>query len=165
MWQIESLPSFAANPHAFLSYQLTNNRTDRPTDLFVTLDKLALASRHYRLEILPGQFTTSDQVANVLQIGWQERMTVHYRVLPLEDESRTCLLSECPFLEDGDVSIAECMKSDGMDFLCLVWAAETFEVSNRCGALLFVSFGPPCRETYSVHSFTFRLECMEGSSK
>jgi hypothetical protein len=108
--------------------QLTNNRTDRPTDLYVTLDKLSLASRHYRLEALPGQFSTDEQVGNVLQIGWQERMTIHYRVIPLDEESKTCLLSECPFTEKAACETKECVASEATDYLCLERACETFEV-------------------------------------
>jgi len=109
--------------------QMTNNRTDRPTDLYVTLDKLALASRGYRLEALPGQFETADQSGNALQIGWQERMTVHYRVISLAEEGKRCKLSECPFLEETAAPILDCAQTEAMDFLCLERACETFEVS------------------------------------
>ena len=95
----------------------------------MTLDKLSLASRHYRLEALPGQFSSTEQLANVIQIGWQERMTVHYRVIPLEEESRTCLLSEVTFSEKAESNTKECVASDSTDFLCLERACETFEVS------------------------------------
>jgi hypothetical protein len=118
-----------------LLLQVTNNRTDRPTDLFVTLDRLSLASRHYRLEALPGQFSTSEQVGNVLQIGWQERITVHYRVIPLEEESKTCLLSECAFAENAECSIKECVASEATDYLCLERACETFEVRCRLAVI------------------------------
>lgn len=121
---------FALTPafNLLLFLQLTNNRTDRPTDLYVTLDKLSLASRHYRLEALPGQFSTAEQVGNVLQIGWQERMTVHYRVIPLDEESNTCLLSECSFTEKAVCETKECVASEATDYLCLERACETFEV-------------------------------------
>lgn len=101
---------------------------DRPTDLYITLDKLSLASRQYRLEVLPGQLSTSDQIANVLQIGWQERLTVHFRVVPIEGVSSLCELSECPFLEDAVTTSQTCVKSGAMDFVCLERAYETFEV-------------------------------------
>lgn len=97
----------------------------------MTLGKLSLASRHYRLEALPGQFSTAEQVGNVLQIGWQERMTVHYRVIPLQEESKVCLLSECTFSETTACSTKECAASDSTDYLCLERACETFEV-NCC---------------------------------
>ena len=108
--------------------QLANIRTDRPTDLFLTLDKLALVSRHYRLEVLPGQFTTSDQTGNVLQIGWQERVTVHFRVVPIDDENPLCQLSECPFRQHAGATSQDCIKTTMADFFCLERAFETFEV-------------------------------------
>jgi hypothetical protein len=110
--------------------QLSNNRADRPTDLYITLDKLCVASRHYRLEALPGQVTTSEQVGNVLQIGWQERLTVHYRIVPLGTENMSCLLSECAFTEAGESSTKDCTASDAIDYLCLENANEMFEVRS-----------------------------------
>ena len=94
----------------------------------MTLDKLSLASRHYKLEALPGQFLTSEENGNVLQIGWQERVTIHYKVVPLDQESKICLLNECPFTENAQCSIKECVRSEATDFLCLERARETFEV-------------------------------------
>ena len=108
---------------------MTNNRTDRPTDLYVTLDKVALASRKYKLEVIPGQFITSDQIGSVIQIDWQERLTVHYRVLPLlEGESSFAELSVCPFKDDAVASRQKCASSTALDFVCLERAFETFEV-------------------------------------
>ena len=116
----------------FSNNKLTNNRTDRPTDLFLTLDKLSLVSRHHRLEALPGQFSTAEKAANVVQIGWQERLTVHYRVIELEVESKTCLLSGCSFSEDADSTTKECVATGATNYLCLERACETFDVSQDC---------------------------------
>jgi hypothetical protein len=96
----------------------------------MTLDKLSVASRHYKLESLPGQFITSEENGNVLQIGWQERVTIHYKVVPLNDESKTCLLSECSFTEMAQSSTADCVLSEATDYLCLERARDSFEVSN-----------------------------------
>mmetsp|Transcript_1824 Transcript_1824/g.3265 ORF Transcript_1824/g.3265 Transcript_1824/m.3265 type:complete len:313 (-) Transcript_1824:2304-3242(-) len=117
-----------------LSVELTNNRTDRPTDLFVTLDHLGLASRHYRLEALPGQFTTDPAFGDVLQIGWQERITLHYRVIQVEsDYAASCLLSECAFSESVTSTTKPCVVSDTMGYLCLEQAYESFQVrGERC---------------------------------
>jgi hypothetical protein len=95
----------------------------------MTLDKLSVASRHYKLESLPGQFITSEENGNVLQIGWQERVTIHYKVVPLNDESETCLLSECSFSEMAQSSTADCVLSEATDYLCLERARDSFEVS------------------------------------
>jgi hypothetical protein len=65
----------------------------------------------------------------VLQIGWQERVTIHYKVVPLNDESKTCLLSECSFSEMAQSSTADCVLSEATDYLCLERARDSFEVS------------------------------------
>jgi hypothetical protein len=96
--------------------------------LFVTLDRLGLASRHYRLEALPGQFTTSREFGNVLQIGWQERVAVLYRVIEADFSQKLCQLSECAFAENGECSSKNCVGSDAMGYLCLEQAFEQFEV-------------------------------------
>jgi hypothetical protein len=114
---------------ALLSVELTNNRTDRPTDLFVTLDNLGLASRHYRLEALPGQFTTGEQFGNVLQFGWQERVTLHYKVIKIDNPEQDCLVSKCAFTESGKSSTKLCADSFAVGYLCLEQAFESFEVS------------------------------------
>ena len=128
---LDPCPFFCFSHSNPLLFQVTNNRTDRPIDLYVTLDQLSLASRLYRLEILPSQFCTVDQFGNVLQIGWQERFTVHYRLVRVEGDNRICKLSECPFREDAVATSQDCVKSDAVDFLCLERACETFEVNQR----------------------------------
>ena len=87
-----------------ISVEMTNNRTDRPTDLFITLDNMGLASRHYRLEALPGQFATNADFGNVLQLGWQERITVHYKVMKNDVADKSGSLSECAFSESEECS-------------------------------------------------------------
>jgi len=134
--------SFTANPLAtfykgkdsLVSVELTNDRMDRPTDLYVTLDRLSLTSRRYRLEALPGQFTKSKEFGDVLQIGWQERVTVFYRViLPVteesksEDNNRSIILSECPFSESGFTTAIECVSSSATNYLCLDNAYSSFQ--------------------------------------
>ncbi|KAG7348164.1 ER-golgi trafficking TRAPP I complex subunit [Nitzschia inconspicua] len=112
-----------------LSVELTNVRTDRPTDLFVTLDHLGLASRHYRLEAFPGQFATRNEFGDVLQIGWQERVTVLYKVVEVDTPEKTSRLSECAFSSTCECSTKLCIDSDAMGYLCLEQAFESFETS------------------------------------
>lgn len=95
----------------------------------MTLDKLSVASRHYKLEALPGQFVTSEENGNVLQIGWQERVTIHYKVIPLAEESKVCLLSECSFTEMAKSTTIEAVYSKATDFLCLENARDSFEAT------------------------------------
>ncbi|KAL3925019.1 MAG: hypothetical protein SGILL_000681 [Bacillariaceae sp.] len=128
----KALTTSLSGKDIILSVELTNNRTDRPTDLFVTLDNLGLASRHYRLEALPGQFTTDEQFGNVLQIGWQERVTVLYKVVEVGGQNQGCMLSECAFTEAGQSSSKLCSDSDVMGYLCLEQAFQSFQVRSIC---------------------------------
>ena len=146
MYEVPVFPSlsFRANPlsttlkgkEILLSVELTNNRLDRPTDLYITLDRLTLTSRKYRLEVLPGQFSTSkefgDVLQDVLQIGWQEQVTIFYKVVLPEDESRNkiCTVSECPFSEAGDITTKQCASSSEANHLCLEDAFQSFQVSK-----------------------------------
>lgn len=117
---------------------MTNNRTDRPTDLFIGLDNLSLASRHYRLEALPGQFSDAKSGGpSSLQLGWRERMTFHYRVVPLEEDSNTCLISEHAFAEKESPgsTVKHCAASADTDYLCLERAAENFEAAWKAHQL------------------------------
>ena len=141
MYEVPVYPSlsFSAKPLAtawkgkdiLMSVELTNNRLDRPTDLYITLDRLSLTSRSYRLQALPDQFTKNEEFGDVLQIGWQERVTVHYRVISLknENEDENCILSECPFSESGVYSTKACAASGKTDHLCLEDASKSFTVS------------------------------------
>ncbi len=142
MYEVPVYPSlsFRANPlsttleekEVIVSVELTNNRLDRPTDLYVTLDRLSLTSRKYRLEALPGQFTKSKEFGDVLQIGWQEQVTVFYRVVLPEDEGEntSCQVSECPFSESGETAAKECASSSDSNHLCLEDAFGSFQVSE-----------------------------------
>ena len=98
-----------------------------------------MASRHYRLQTIPGQLKVQESAPNLVQLGWQECMTIHYQVIPLEEESNTCLLSESSFSRiDVDPLIVECVESNVTNYLCLERAWENFEVS------LGGSTGPTC---------------------
>lgn len=152
LFQRRSVAPFVLSPHTRITKkkkQLTNNRTDRPTDLYLTLDSLSLVSRHYSLEPLPGQFSTSAELGNVLQIGWQERMTVHYRVVPHKEASKVCLLSECPFTEKSQSISKKCVDSDATDYLRLERASESFEVSRSIAARPVPCLLPPLSLTFT----------------
>jgi hypothetical protein len=66
-------------------------------------------------------------------------MTFHYRVIPLEKESKTCLLSEHAFAEKeapGSTTVKECaLVSADTDYLCLERAAENFEAAWKAHQL------------------------------
>ena len=105
-----------------LPCQLTNNRNDRPNGIKIKLDKLSLVSRRYRLQHIPGQLCAEDT-----EVDWRERVTIHYRVTPVDEESNACLLSECPFGQDTS-TVSDCALSPAADFLCIEKASTRFEV-------------------------------------
>lgn len=83
---------------------------------------MGLVSRRYRLQHIPGQLCDED-----LEVDWRERLTVHYRVIPVDEVSNACLLSECPFGQDTS-TVMECALSPNADYLCLEEASARFEV-------------------------------------
>merc|ERR1711935_710117 len=87
----------------------------------------------YRLEVLPGQFSRSKEFGDVLQIGWQEQVTVFYKVVLPEDESgnKICTVSECPFSESGDITTKQCASSSEANHLCLEDAFQSFQSTWR----------------------------------
>ena len=113
--------------------ELTNNRLDRPTDLYVTLDNLSLTSRKYRLELLPGQLTKSKEFGDVLQIGWQEQVVVFCKLVVPDDDDKNaiCTVSECPFSESGETITKECASSSETNYLCLEDAFQSFQSTWR----------------------------------
>ena len=115
-------PAFSAKNEQILSLECTNCRTDRPDQLELDLDQLTMASRHYRLEPLSGQMNLSSSVT----LGWQERVTFHYKLIRNEQENAP-LLSHCPFSVSegggGPPKSTTCL----LDFLCLERAHENFE--------------------------------------
>ena len=106
--------------------QLTNHRNDRPSGINVVLNKLSLFSRQYRMDRMTGQLLSGDGTAGA-QVDWRERVTVHYRLVPLERDRSTSLLSECSFAEDT-TTLVEGALSPSTDYLCLEKACAEFEV-------------------------------------
>jgi hypothetical protein len=133
---------------------MTNYRTDRPTKLRVTLESLNLASRRYRMQRLPGQLGDEPGSPSV-QLGWQERVTVHYRIVPREQNSTTCCLSQCRFEEleetDGNFDSLDCAGTRTTDFICLENAHDDFKVSWFSFHNLGDTF-----DAYSWFVFSFR---------
>lgn len=120
------MPSFSNHSDHILSTEFTNNRTERPDKLELVVEKLSLASRCYRLESLPGQFSDRDGA----KLGWQERITAHYRIVACEGQSSSssCRLSECTLsAADEHTRISDAASSPLLNFLCLERAHQTFE--------------------------------------
>jgi len=140
MYEVPVFPSLTFNvsplnttfqeDEVLVAVELTNDRLDRPTDLYITLDHLSLVSRRYKLKVLPGQFTRSEDFGDVLQIGWQEKVTVFYGIVVPEVESqiKTCLMTECKFSETGNTYTKECASSTETNYLCLTDAFASFQV-------------------------------------
>jgi hypothetical protein len=124
------VPSYATSSEHVLSVQLTNYRADRPDKLQVILESLSVASRRYRLEAMPGQLAGK---GSDLELDWRERLSVHYRVVALEEESKTCLLTECSLSgSNGDECQSKpCASSTALGFLALERAHEHFEDTWR----------------------------------
>lgn len=78
------------------------------------------------MERLPGQLSSEDKTYGA-QVDWRERITVHYRLIPLETYNTTCLLSECSFAGDS-ATLVEAALSSTTDYLCLEKACAGFEV-------------------------------------
>ena len=82
-------------------FQLMNYRSDRDLKLEIYLEKICIASRHFQVRQLQGQIDPDSLIPNVgngpglssLQIGWQERVTLHYLVIPLEKSNLLFTLS------------------------------------------------------------------------
>ena len=124
------MPSFWKQHEYVLSVEMTNYRSDRSSELDVTLDKLCILSRHYRMELLQGQLGDIKTEASPFRLGWQERVTLHYRVIPLDSPSAACMLSECQFAK-GQVEVAECLAGPTTNYLCMEHAQHEFQVRCR----------------------------------
>ena len=127
------MPAFAKANEYILSIELTNYRSDRPDNLQVVLDQLSLASRCYQLVPIPGQLPTKRPGSTALltrtELGWQERMTVHFRVIYVEPSSKSELVSQCSLSPTAGESKQETddMSDSLLDFLCLERANREFE--------------------------------------
>ena len=75
---------------------------------------------------MAGQLLSGD--ATGVQVDWRERVTVHYRLIPMERESSTCLLSECSFAKDTTTLVEGALSPTSTDYLCLEKACAEFEV-------------------------------------
>ena len=115
-------PSFRSSLDHMLTVEVSNNRTDRPDKLDLTLDSLVLASRCYRLEPIPGQFG-GDKCA---KLGWQERALMHYRIVPLEEASTSIVLSKCECSPSSATASHPDATSSILHYPCLERAHDTF---------------------------------------
>ena len=123
------IPSFTNESEHLLSVDITNYRSDRPDSLNLLIDRISLASRSYKLEHLHGQIKPDQSGKSEVKLGWQERVTLHYRVVPLAEDSPSCLLSQSILSSHGgpQTTSSEAASSSVLDFLCLERAHKQFE--------------------------------------
>jgi hypothetical protein len=120
-------PSAAQLDNHILSVVVTNDRTDRPDKLELALDKVSLVSRSYVLEPVPGQFGATRAI-----LGWQERATVYYRLVPHTNKSGNLWLNQCGFERTQDRPILKPASSAStLSFPCAENAFETFESAMK----------------------------------
>jgi hypothetical protein len=111
------MASYWAKTEHIVSVEIANHRSEE-----IFLDKLSVASREYRLEQIGGQVSSSD---DVVALDVHERVTLHYRLVPLNSSSspsssNACMMSECKMTGGVDrTSRQECVTSHEIDFLCL----------------------------------------------
>ena len=124
-----------------------NNRSDNGSQVEIYLKNICIASRHFEIRKLPGQVDARDLSQYLLdgvgsndsslslKIGWQERLTLHYRVVPIEVDSSPVSFSTFSFSRDVEMALESQPLIDYRygaqvtDFMCLERAHEIFTVS------------------------------------
>lgn len=119
-----------------------NYRSDRDSKLEINLNKICIASRHFEIKQLLGQIDSQDisqgkmgnnEVSPYLKIGWQERVTLHYLVVPIETSTSSVIFSTLSFAMDKNVEPeSQPQLSNGAhvtDFMCRERAHDVFSVS------------------------------------
>eukprot|EP00934_Nitzschia_sp_Nitz4_P005492 Nitzschia sp. Nitz4//scaffold304_size22322//3923//9284//NITZ4_008571-RA/size22322-snap-gene-0.0-mRNA-1//1//CDS//3329547070//5482//frame0 len=122
------MPSSMNSNEQIMAMEVTNGRTDHPINPTILVDQWKLATRHYELIPMPGQFDSlaaDDPTTSTtsLELKWQERVTLYYRLVPRQEEA-PCLLSECPL---GGTCTPT--PNQHAPFLCLERAHEGFSAT------------------------------------
>lgn len=124
-----------------------NYRSDRDSKLDIYLNKICIASRHFEIRQMQGQELTPSARSDSpsLKIGWQERVTLHYLVVPIERTSNALITLSTLSFSSGDRTSH---RSDGQvaDFMCRERAHEMFIVSIvsfYCNLLLSRGYAHP----------------------
>lgn len=134
------MPSYSKNGEHILSVELMNYRSDSDTKLEIYLNQICVASRHFEVRRLQGQVDTrdlslvpgsSDSVPS-FKIGWQERVTLHYLVVPIKVNNTSVSLSALSFASEDEMALQYQHLIDHRcgaqvtDFMCLERAHEVF---------------------------------------
>jgi hypothetical protein len=125
-----------------------NYRSDSDTKLEIYLNKMCIASRHFEIRQVPGQVDARDLSQHLLasvgnsdsglslKIGWQERVTLHYLVVPVEINRTSVSFSNLSFSRGDEMTLESQPLIDHRygaqvtDFICLERAHEVFTVSQ-----------------------------------
>ena len=116
------MPSYWAKDEHVLSVEVTNLSHES-----IILDRVCLASRDYRLGSFEGQVDTSTD----LTLQFQERLSMHYRLITESSDSSTCFLSECSAVGETFTKSQACLDTGTVDYLCLEGASSRFRAALR----------------------------------
>lgn len=118
------MPSYWTKDEHVLSVEVTNFKSGR-----MLLDKVAVASREYRVLPIDGQVENGAD----MMLDFQERVSMHYRLVTDSTISNTCMLSECPLsgTSSNSPSISQCIATDSVDYICLESANSRFRAAVR----------------------------------
>ena len=141
-----------------------NYRSDRDSKLDIYLNEICIASRHFEIRQMQGQELTPSARSDSpsLKIGWQERVTLHYLVVPIERTSNALITFSTLSFSSGNKIISGSLprtshRSDGQvaDFMCRERAHEMFIVSIvsfYCNLLLSRGYAHPHHPPTLVNS-------------
>ena len=102
-----------------------NYRSDRETNLEIDLGDVRIASRNFEVRQLDGQvYHGQNQNPTTLQIGWQERITLHYLVIPTV--TNACFSK---VVQSNDNFACAHTNTHVTDFMCRERAHKIFTVS------------------------------------
>lgn len=109
--------------------QLMNYRSDRDSKLDINLNEIRIASRHFEVKRLLGQVDSEDLThSRPLGIEWQDRVTLHYLVVPTEEgDNKRVTFSKLSFSSQLEPMPNE--RFPLTDFMCRERAHDEFTVS------------------------------------
>lgn len=123
-----------------------NYRSDREANLEIYLQNVCIASRNFQVQQLEGQVHAERNLEqSSFRIGWQERITLHYLVVPVTTTAN-CFSTSSPLLSSGndntafDKSLLSSNSKHITDFVCRERAHEIFSVST---VVIITSFSNP----------------------
>lgn len=114
---------------------MTNYRSDRQTNLEIDLNEISVASRDYVIKPLIGEgndpYEEQKEVCISNKLRWQEQVTVHYLISPLENSiQEDCAVSHCSVKKNLEDINSRASNETVTDFICLENAHDNFTVSD-----------------------------------